>query len=86
MASGGEALLWQVLSSANIFETQPLRVERWLELTNSRRVVFGHKPHRGSKPAVYHGGKAINFDGRLSRSHRLHQRAAPLGASVAPLD
>ena len=86
LASDGEAVLWQFLSSANIFETQPLRVERWLELTHSRRVVFGHKPHRGSKPAVYHGGKAINFDGGLSRSHRLHQRAAPLGASVAPLD
>ena len=86
LASGGEGVLWQVLSSPNIFETQPARLERWLELTGGRRVVFGHKPHRGSQPAVYHDGKAINFDGGLSRSHRLHQRSAPVTASVAPLD
>ena len=52
----------------------------------SRRVVFGHKPHNGSKPATYHGGKALNFDGGLSRSHRMYRRGAPLAASVAPLD
>jgi len=83
---GGETILWEDLSSANIFETQPARLERWFELTKSRRLVFGHKPHRGSQPAVYHDGKAINFDGGLSRSHRLHQRSAPVTASVAPLD
>src|SRR5258708_956426 len=42
--------------------------------------------HRAQKPAIYHGGKAINFDGGLSRTHRLHQRGAPLAASVGPLD
>jgi hypothetical protein len=86
LAEGGEAILWQLLSSPNVFETQKARLERWLELTHSRRVVFGHKPHRGSKPMRYHDGKAINFDGGLSRSHRLHQRGAPITASVAPLD
>ena len=84
--NGGEATLWDLLSSANVFETQPARVERWLHMTGSRRVVFGHKPHRSSKPVIYHGGKAINFDGGLSRSHRLHQRGAPVTASVAPLE
>ena len=86
LAGDGEGMLWHVLSSANIFETQPARLDRWLELTDSGRVVFGHKPHRGAQPAVYHGGKAINFDGGLSRSHRLHQGGAPVTASVAPLD
>jgi len=86
LATEGEGILWHVLSSANIFETQLARLERWLELTGSRRAVFGHKPHRGSRPAAYHDGKALNFDGGLSRSHRLHQRAAPVAASVAPLD
>ena len=86
LSSGGEAILWDLLSSPNVFETQPSRLDRWLELTQSRRVVFGHKPHRNSKPARYHGGKAINFDGGLSRSHRLYQRSAPLAASVGPLD
>jgi hypothetical protein len=85
LESGGEAILWDVLSAANIFETQPTRLDRWLELTGSRRVVFGHKPHRGTKPVRYHEGRAINFDGGLSRSHRLHQRGAPLEASVGPL-
>jgi len=83
--SGGESLLWDLLSSRNVFENQPQRLERWLELTHSRRVVFGHRPHRSSRPEVYHGGKAINFDGGLSRAHRLYQRGSPLGASVGPL-
>jgi hypothetical protein len=82
---GGEPLLWDLLSSRNIFENQLFRLERWLELTNSRRVVFGHRPHRSSRPEVYHGGKAINFDGGLSRAHRLYQRGSPLTASVGPL-
>src|SRR5207253_3024983 len=34
---------------------------------------------------LQHGGKAINFDGGLSRSHRLHQRGALAQASVGPL-
>ncbi len=86
LGNDGEGVLCQLLSSANIFETQPTRLDHWLEVTQSRRVVFGHKPHRGSKPAVYHEGKAINFDGGLSRSHRLFQHGAPIAASVAPLD
>jgi hypothetical protein len=84
--NGGEALLWDLLSGPNIFQTQPLRLDRWLELTGSRRAVFGHKPHRNSRPQRYHDGKAINFDGGLSRSHRLHQRESPATASVGPLD
>lgn len=86
LLNNGEAELWQLLSGPNVFETQPLRLERWLELTGSRRAVFGHKPHRNSRPQRYHDGRAINFDGGLSRSHRLHQRGSPLTASVGPLD
>jgi len=73
------------LSGPNIFATQPARLERWLEVTGSRRVIFGHTPHHSPAPVRYHGGKAINFDGGLSRAHRLHQRGAPIQASVAPL-
>jgi hypothetical protein len=86
LQAGFERVLWDLLSSPNIFETQPTRLESYLRRMDSRRVVFGHKPHRGPKPAVYHDGKAVNFDGGLSRSHRLHQRDAPVTASVAPLD
>jgi Calcineurin-like phosphoesterase len=82
----GELELWDVLSARNVFDQQPLRLQKYLEATNSRRVVFGHTPHRHSRPAVYHGGKAINFDGVLSRSHRKYRRISPIGASVAPLD
>jgi hypothetical protein len=82
---GGEPDLWEILSGPNVFETQPLRLDRWLDLTGSRRVVFGHKPHRGPKPARYHGGKAINYDGGLSRSHRMHRAASPVSAAVGPL-
>jgi Calcineurin-like phosphoesterase len=85
LVDGGEAQLWDLLSGKNIFPTQPLRLDRWLELTGSRRAVFGHNPHRNSRPEVYHGGKAINFDGGFSRFHSKFQRRSPLGASVAPL-
>ena len=86
LAHEGESKLWDVLSGPNIFETQPMRLERWLEMTSSRRVVFGHKPHGALSPQHYHEGRAINFDGGLSRSHRKHRRASPVGATVAPLD
>jgi hypothetical protein len=82
----GEPTLWNLMSGPNVFETQPQRLDRWLELTESRRAVFGHKPHRSPKPQRYHDGRAINFDGGLSRSHRLHQRRSPATASVGPLD
>jgi Calcineurin-like phosphoesterase len=85
LAQEGEAKLWDLLSGKNIFTTQPLRLERWLEVTASRRVVFGHNPHRSPRPEVYHDAKAINFDGGFSRYHRKFQRHSPLGATVAPL-
>ena len=80
-----EAQLWDTLSAKNVFETQPLRLQNWLQATNSRRVVFGHTPHGMSKPAVFHEGRAINFDGGLSRGHRRF-RSSPVTASVAPLE
>jgi hypothetical protein len=86
LLDGREAELWDVTSAKNVFAQQPLRLREWLQATHSRRVVFGHTPHRNSRPEVYHSGLAINFDGALSRSHRGHGRMSPLGASVAPLD
>jgi hypothetical protein len=85
LESGGEAELWDLLSGRNIFTTQRERLERWLEMTGSRRVVFGHSPHRGAHPEAYFGGKALNFDGGFSRHHRLFRRLTPAGATVAPL-
>jgi Calcineurin-like phosphoesterase len=85
LESGGEAHLWDLMSGHNIFSTQPERLERWLEMTGSRRVVFGHNPHRGARPEVYFDGKALNFDGAFSRHHRQYRRLTPPGATVAPL-
>ena len=85
LVTEGEADLWELLSGKNIFAGQPLRLERWLEVTGSRRVVFGHNPHGAARPEVHHDGKAINFDGGFSRYHRKYQRRSPLGATVAPL-
>ena len=81
----GEALLWDVMSARNVFGSQPARLDAWLEVTGCRRVVFGHTPHSSRTPEVYFGGRAINFDGGLSRSHLRHRRSSPLDASVAPL-
>jgi hypothetical protein len=83
LEAGDAHLLWDLMTGKGIFATQPERLDRWLELTGSRRVVFGHTPHHQSSPAIYHGGKAINFDGGLARAH--YRRAAPLAASVGPL-
>ena len=83
LEAGDAHLLWNVMSGKGVFATQPDRLERWLELTGSRRVVFGHTPHHEPQPARYHGGKAINYDGGLARFH--YRRAAPLAASVGPL-
>jgi hypothetical protein len=84
LEAGDDHLLWDVMSGKGVFATQPDRLDRWLALTGSRRVVFGHTPHHESKPARYHGGKAINYDGGLARAH--YRRPAPLAASVGPLD
>jgi hypothetical protein len=83
LEAGDAHLLWTVMSGKGTFASQPDRLDRWLELTGSRRVVFGHTPHHEAKPARYHDGKAINYDGGLSRAH--YRRAAPLAASVGPL-
>jgi hypothetical protein len=83
LEAGDAHLLWDVMRGKGIFATQADRLERWLELTGSRRVVFGHTPHHGATPAGYHGGRAINYDGGLSRAH--YRRAAPIAASVGPL-
>jgi hypothetical protein len=83
--NGGEAELWELMSGRNIFATSRERLDGWLEVTASRRVVFGHNPHRGPKPDVMHDGKAINFDGAFSRFHRLFRHLSPPGATVGPL-
>jgi len=83
LEAGDAHLLWDVMSGKGVFATQPDRLDRWLELTGSRRVVFGHTPHHQPEPARYHGGKAINYDGGLARFH--YRRAAPIAASVGPL-
>jgi hypothetical protein len=85
LTNEGEPLLWELLSGRNIFTTQPERMDRWLEVTGSRRVIFGHNPHRGARPETYHRGRAINFDGGFSRFHQKFRRHSPLGATVAPL-
>ncbi len=76
--------LWDVLSAKNVFANQPLRLQQWLQATNSRRVVFGHTPHGRPNPESYHDGTAINFDGAFSRNHKNHKRS-PVAASIAPL-
>ena len=83
LEAGDTHLLWQVMSGKGVFAAQPDRLDRWLELTGSRRVVFGHTPHHESEPAQYHGGKAINYDGGLARYH--YRQPRPLAASVGPL-
>jgi hypothetical protein len=62
LRAGAEDRLWGLLSGANVFEEQRTRLDQYLERMQARRAIFGHKPHRGAKPAIFHGGAAINFE------------------------
>ena len=78
--------LWDVLTPRSVFRRRPAVLDRWLLLTGCRRIVHGHTPHRKARPDAYHGGRAICFDGGLSRyGGNRFRRLSPLGASVAPL-
>ena len=84
---GEEQQIWDALTPLGMFARLPGRLERWLERTGGSRVVHGHTPHGGQRPAVYAGGRAINFDGRLSRYRKSRYRhSQPVQASVGRLD
>lgn len=86
LATGGESVLWDLMSPGGIFRASRLRLEAWLGRTGSTRLVHGHKYHGKSKPDAYDGGLAISYDGGLSRYHRPYPRGLkPLSASVGPL-
>jgi Calcineurin-like phosphoesterase len=87
LADGREDLLWEAMSPFGVFRRQPLRLTAWLQRTGSRRVVHGHSRHRARQPDAYHEGKAVSFDGGLSRYYGGHpfRGRGPAGASVAPL-
>ena len=78
--------LWDVLTPRSVFRRRPGALDRWLEVTGAARVVHGHTPHRQPRPDVYHGGKAICYDGGLSRyGGGRYRQLTPLQASVGPL-
>lgn len=83
---GETAALVELMTPRGVFRSQPLRLERWLRRTGARRVVHGHTPHRGGEPDVYAGGRAICFDGGLSRwGGTPYRRGGGYRASVGPL-
>jgi hypothetical protein len=87
LEEGREDRLWEAMSPYGVFRRQPQRLDAWLQRLNARRVVHGHSRHRARQPEAYHGGKAICYDGGLSRyysGHPLRGRGAA-GATVAPL-
>lgn len=86
LESGGEDQLWDILSPGLVFRGSGHRLGSWLERCGARRLVHGHKPHGGSRPDIYGGGKAINFDGGFSRFHgSRYRRRTAAAASVGPL-
>jgi len=62
-------------------------LQAWLRRMGARRVVHGHSRHRARQPEAYHGGKAICYDGGLSRYYSGYPRRGrgAAGATVAPL-
>ena len=85
--NGREDLLWDAMSPFGLFRRQPRRLDAWLQRTGARRVVHGHSRHRARGPDVYHGGRAICYDGGLSRYYGGHSagRGGSVSGSVAPL-
>ncbi|MBJ7602566.1 MAG: metallophosphoesterase [Candidatus Dormibacteraeota bacterium] len=81
-----EDLLWDVLSGPNVLG-QEFRLQNWLRRMSTPRIVHGHVPHRGREPLIYHGGRALNYDGGLSRyeSSAGRRGGGSAGATVAPL-
>ncbi len=80
------APLWDMMTTGNVFRTNPRRLEAWLRETGSRRLVHGHLPHNRPAPDVYAGGRAIDYDGALSRFYgSRYRRRGPLAATVGPL-
>jgi len=64
----------------------PERLERHLTRFSGTRVVHGHTPHRGDRPAARHGGRLWSFDGCFSRYWNGDGTGAgPVGATVALL-
>ena len=66
LRDGGEDSLWDLLSGPNVFETQDVRLQRYLDVMQATRVAFGHRPQRGRKPVVFQGGRALNFEGGVA--------------------
>jgi len=67
------------------------RLERHLAHFGARRVIHGHTPHRGARPAPSHGGRVWSFDGCFSRywAGDGGESAGPIEATVGllpPLD
>jgi hypothetical protein len=86
LEAGGYDALWDVLAPGGIFRDNRTRLESWLRRTQSSRLVHGHVPHQRSRPAAYHDGLAINYDGGFSRHYGSpYRRRTPVAASVAPL-
>ncbi len=81
-----EDRLWDLLSGPNVLDQQ-FRLENWLRRTSTARIVHGHVPHRAREPLVYQGGRALNYDGGLSRYLYSFGRrgGGSLRATVAPL-
>src|SRR5437879_3557284 len=69
LKTGGEDLLWNVLSGPNICATQSARRERWLEVTCLRCIIFGYTPQHSPAPVRYPCYHAFNHDYSLSRAH-----------------
>ena len=83
---GEEMALWDILTPGMVFRGSRRRLEEWLELTGSRRLVHGHKPHGRARPDTYQYGLVVNFDGGFSRFGRSrYSRQGPIEASVGPI-
>ncbi len=82
---GAWTVFWHTVGR-RAFDDDPDRLERHLARFGARRLVHGHTPHRGDRPAERHGGRLWGFDGCFSRFwNHDGSGAGPVSATVALL-
>jgi hypothetical protein len=82
---GAWTVFWHTVGR-RAFDDDPERLDRHLARFGARRVVHGHTPHRGDRPAARHGGRLWGFDGCFSRYwNHDGSGAGPVSATVALL-
>jgi hypothetical protein len=81
---GAWSIFWHTVGRRAFSDRE--RLEQHLRRFGARRLIHGHTPHHGDRPAATHDGLVWNFDGCFSRYWSADSRGTgPIEATVALL-